>query len=77
MKKEVVVCVFHGQKQNAGEEVIAYQNGGLVFPQSVDGEKAASFGGVVHHVVVDEGSGVHEFHQCSTAVGLLGGWEAR
>ena len=50
-----------GDLGGLGQQIVAGEDGGEVAPASVDARDGAARGGVVHHVVVVEGTEVHEF----------------
>ena len=48
----------HRQGQGFGQEEVPHQDDGLVTPDGVGGGDAPAHGGGVHHVVMEQGSGV-------------------
>ena len=56
-------------KKAPREEIIADEDGDLLFPERLDAEHAASKGTFVDHVVVHKGRGVQEFDERRGGVG--------
>ena len=54
--------------KGAGVQEVAHQNGGGVAKQVVGGFAPAPHVAFVHHVIVQQGGGVDEFHHCGKGV---------
>ncbi len=63
--------IGNGEEETFGEEVIANEYGYFVLPQSVDGEEATAFQGIVDHIVMNEGGGMQQLYQGGGAVSVF------